>query len=639
MDEVLPLIEQLKITEDLKAREEYLDKLTDLISESEDGEDDLSEPLLNSGILEDVLKLLINSSDSSFTSKCAQLVAELAKTESLRGPLVERGFVPPLLQLLNDKDVQLATQGCRALGNICYDNDAGRNAVEEANAMKQLLDLLRTQLKNDAEGADRLRTIACGFLLNLTNTHEALQEKALEEDVLKLLDQCLQLHLTDQGLTNMTLLTISSIADSDYGKEMISESEMPKTLVTVLASKEGESHQDTILDLLISLADSDKIKDTLADTSLSNHLIKIIQCNTGRSDDDSLQCVKMASDLLVSLLVGDKSMEQLFGGGEGPVFMESVKWLEGDTDTLKVSGALAIGNFARSDEHCHLLVEDGVMDKLLELVRQEAADTKEHNITLQHAVLSALRNLAIPAPNKPRMLKAGVLDVVLKLSQTEVMAVAFKLLGLIRMLIDSQEAASKSLGCDRDFLMKLVEWCGVEGHAGVTGEATRLLAWLIKHSKSSDVMKNIIKNDGIQYLVSMATSEHVVMQNEALFSLTLICSTVLGDAAVPLKEADLATTITTLLKNPATIPEILCNTLSLTRSICTAASPTSPQALPCSLLACTGILSDVQNNLREELVASGIADITRELSLHGDEKVKEVAKSVLAFIDDSPVNR
>lgn len=45
------------------------------------------------------------------------------------------------------------------------------------------------------------------------------------------------------------------------------------------------------------------------------------------------------------------------------------------------------------------------------------------------------------------------------------------------------------------------------------------------------------------------------------------------------------------------------------------------------------------DNLREELVASGIADITRELSLHGDEKVKEVAKSVLAFIDDSPVNR
>ncbi len=43
---------------------------------------------------------------------------------------------------------------------------------------------------------------------------EALQEKAIEEDVLKLMDQCLQTHLSDQGLTNMVLLTISSISDS-----------------------------------------------------------------------------------------------------------------------------------------------------------------------------------------------------------------------------------------------------------------------------------------------------------------------------------------------------------------------------------------------------------------------------------------
>lgn len=37
--------------------------------------------------------------------------------------------------------------------------------------MAKLLSLLKSKIKSEEEGADRLRTIACGFLLNLTNTH------------------------------------------------------------------------------------------------------------------------------------------------------------------------------------------------------------------------------------------------------------------------------------------------------------------------------------------------------------------------------------------------------------------------------------------------------------------------------------
>ena len=61
-----------------------------------------------------------------------------------------------------------------------------------------------------------------------------------------------------------------------------------------------------------------------------------------------------------------------------------------------------------------------------------------------------------------------------------------------------------------------------------SGEATRLLAWLIKHSRYSEVMKVIVNVGGIPHLVAMATSEHAVMQNEALIALTIIASTVLG---------------------------------------------------------------------------------------------------------------
>ena len=53
-----------------------------------------------------------------------------------------------------------------------------------------------------------------------------------------------------------------------------------------------------------------------------------------------------------------------------------------------------------TDEHCHHLVEDGITDKLLNIIKGNNSEPAEPNITLQHAVLSALRNLAIPGEEK-----------------------------------------------------------------------------------------------------------------------------------------------------------------------------------------------------------------------------------------------
>ena len=55
-----------------------------------------------------------------------------------------------------------------------------------------------------------------------------------------------------------------------------------------------------------------------------------------------------------------------------------------------------------------------------------------------------------------------------------------------------------------------------------------MLAWLIKNGRSIELMRNIVREEGIQPLVNMISSEHVVMQNEALVALTLIASSILG---------------------------------------------------------------------------------------------------------------
>jgi len=47
-----------------------------------------------------------------------------------------------------------------------------------------------------------------------------------------------------------------------------------------------------------------------------------------------------------------------------------------------------------TDDHCKKLLQQGIVSKLLSIIQDQ--NKSDGDITLQHAVLSALRNLAIP---------------------------------------------------------------------------------------------------------------------------------------------------------------------------------------------------------------------------------------------------
>ncbi|KAI8796868.1 rap1 GTPase-GDP dissociation stimulator 1-A, partial [Biomphalaria glabrata] len=176
MDEVLTLLTQLKISDKDKDHENVIQKtiqlVCDLNEEDNDNKENIFKALMNHEgmkvILSHLTKTNINE-DESLLTNVAQLLAELAKSESLREPLVSMGVVPHLLSHLSSQNIALATQACRALGNICFDNDPGRLAVDKEDGITIIMKVLSNHLNNTQEGAARLRVIVCGFLLNLTN--------------------------------------------------------------------------------------------------------------------------------------------------------------------------------------------------------------------------------------------------------------------------------------------------------------------------------------------------------------------------------------------------------------------------------------------------------------------------------------
>ncbi|XP_073457329.1 rap1 GTPase-GDP dissociation stimulator 1 isoform X2 [Aquarana catesbeiana] len=468
-----------------------------------------SEKMQQSGILQ-VFASLLNS-QSSCTAKIAHIIAEIAKNEQLRIPCVDAGLIPPLVQLLNCKDQEVLLQTGRALGNICYDS-------------------------------------------------HSLQAQLINMGVIPTLVKLLGVHSQNTALTEMCLVAFGNLAELESSKEQFASTNVAEELVKLFKKQTEHEKKEMIFEVLAPLAENDAIKLQLVEAGLVECLLDIVHETVNSEKDEDVAELKTASDLMVLLLLGDESMQKLFEGGKGSVFQRVLSWLPSHNHQLQLAGALAIANFARNDGNCIHMVDNGIVQKLINLLD---GHVEGGNVTVQHAALSALRNLAIPVVNKAKMLSAGVAEEVLKFLKSEMPPVQFKLLGTLRMLIDAQAEAAEQLGKNVELVERLVEWCEAKDHAGVMGESNRLLSALIRHSKSKDVIRTIVESGGIKHLVTMATSEHVIMQNEALVALGLIAALELQSAECHLEGAKLVQVLHRLLSDDRSAPEIKYNSMVL----------------------------------------------------------------------------
>ncbi|XP_032915730.1 rap1 GTPase-GDP dissociation stimulator 1 isoform X4 [Catharus ustulatus] len=468
-----------------------------------------SEKIQKSGVLQVFASLL--TPQSSCTAKVANIIAEVARNEFMRNPCVDAGLIPPLVQLLNCKDQEVLLQTGRALGNICYDS-------------------------------------------------HTLQSQLINMGVIPTLVKLLGIHCQNAALTEMCLVAFGNLAELESSKEQFAYTNIAEELVKLFKKQIEHDKKEMIFEVLAPLAENDVIKLQLVEAGLVECLLEIVQKTVDSDKEDDIAELKTASDLMVLLLLGDESMQKLFEGGKGSVFQRVLSWIPSNSHQLQLAGALAIANFARNDGNCIHMVDNGIVQKLMDLLDRHVEDG---NVTVQHAALSALRNLAIPVVNKAKMLSAGVAEAVLKFLRSEMPPVQFKLLGTLRMLIDAQAEAAEQLGKNVKLVERLVEWCEAKDHAGVMGESNRLLSALIRHSKSKDVIRTIVQSSGIKHLVTMATSEHVIMQNEALVALALIAALELVTAEKDLENAQLVQILHRLLSDDRSAPEIKYNSMVL----------------------------------------------------------------------------
>ncbi|XP_077311032.1 rap1 GTPase-GDP dissociation stimulator 1-B-like isoform X2 [Lithobates pipiens] len=464
----------------------------------------------------DVLPALARILKTSQTcaEKAAQVLAELAKNEETRKPCIEAGLVMALVPLLQSSDQEMLLHAGRAIGRICYENNE-------------------------------------------------LQEQLVEMDVINSLVRILTNFPENDPLVRVGLLALSNLADLESAKEALSKTMVVEQLVKQLKRAETHERVEMIIEVLQMLAENEPLKMQLVDTSVQETLCDILQRLQDSSQTEDLCTIKSSSDLIVSLLLGDESMQKLFDNGSGVVYQNIQSWLTSRHTLLQMTGALAIANFARNDSNCVRMVQLGVVHQLLDLLEQHV---ENGDVAVQHAALSALRNLAIPADT------------------------------------------ARILGQDPKLLARLVQWCEVKDHIGVRGEANRLLASLLRHSKSAEVVKAIQKAKGVKHLVSMTTSEHAIMQNEALIALAIASAINLEIVEEVFKEADLISILLKVLQDESMGPEVKYNSMGLL----------------CSLLD--------SDDLRKEMEAVNLKETLETLCGHSNSNVVKQANTVLQIL-------
>lgn len=617
-DDIADILSELKLSaQQEKSLDEsallgHLKKLLAVINADETAGQDqtqVAERLARGGFASTVKELLKLTSTTrpEVLVLLVQAIAEAAKNDVLRKLCSDPAVIEPLLGLVPSSNYGVVLQACRALGNICYDNDEGREIVRSKQGMEQLLQLLQNLLEVDVR-PDNLHTVVSGCLLNLTDMQE-IQDQALQLGITDILLKYLQKFSNVDDVAMHCVLVLNGIADSDCGRKHLLETRTLSLLLANLDRNFSVEVIEVLLELFGNLAENDSVKENLAQLGFCEKLLNVLRQFQGSSSpsEEKQNVVKTVCDLIVLILTGDASMRHMYQNGSGAVYKTTVSWLQSDDDTLKVAGALATGNFARKDDHCIQMVRDGVARRLLDLLNDQTGN--DGDIRLQHALLAALRNLAIPLANKPLLAELGAVDKLLSMLAVETFPVVFKLLGTLRMLVDKQEAVATKLGLNEQLVKHLVTWCSTEDHPGVKGESVRLLAWLVKNSASSEVKASLCRGGALPHLVAMLGSEHGVMQNEGLLAVALVAASPPDIAVEELKKTEVVPLLHTLLVSPDIASEPLLNSIALT----TALSNLGP--------------------LKPMLAAGGFKEALTQLKGHHNQSVSRAAAQALEVLE------
>lgn len=240
-------------------------------------------------------------------------IAEATKNSNQRVQFSNGDILEKLMDMLdaalNNRNIELTCQLCRALGNIFYSNDDSRNIIfhyDGGKTLVKLLDLSNNEINTD-EDLQSFSKIRSGVLSNYLLGNEELCQKAIEIKILEKIKNRIEdaLNPYNESLVEF-LLPILSIL-TEQVSDLIFENDIIICIIKIFKTSSSSDVTESCLELFQCQAESDEIKLFLAKEGVCEHILESIEkykSFTGNVDCGSL--VKLSADLIVLILTGGK---------------------------------------------------------------------------------------------------------------------------------------------------------------------------------------------------------------------------------------------------------------------------------------------------------------------------------------------
>ncbi|KAJ5890690.1 uncharacterized protein N7473_006918 [Penicillium subrubescens] len=363
--------------------------------------------------LQSVLEILnkLWASNSEFLVQAAEVMANGSRELSWRGPIGKSGILKFFLDVISSKKnvgVKLLYHSLRLVGNTCADMNENRQIVLEGF---YTLPIIRHFLNPE------LVHVAIPVIYNICMDYEPAHAQVAENRtayiILKLLkDGVIK---DNSALLNFSYDLVELASEQAQGIDNSPDGTI--WLLTQLALEETEfDHFSSLVNSLTAYLDKERFQNACVSNNMVEDVLSVLRRSFSiEIDETSKEEVSGIAQirLKINQALGEVSASELFAEHyplDSALAQTLKSWIIADEEQLQICACVMLGNLARSDEVCQVMVRD--LKIHVELVSVLESGSRG---SVLHSVLGFLKNLAIAGDNRVSLAEAGIIPAVSRL--------------------------------------------------------------------------------------------------------------------------------------------------------------------------------------------------------------------------------
>ncbi|KAH1487200.1 hypothetical protein LV164_008274 [Aspergillus fumigatus] len=525
-------------------QEVLLRRLEDVLAEATGGAESFEEVQT---ILNELWKC-----QSSYLAQAADALANGSRNASLRVPYGRVGILNFFLQIIasrefHDHDVLL--HALRLVGNSCADTDENRALVVKGNYTAAILNRLSPELLH----------VVIPVIYNISIDYEPAQSQLAANKLVYILlrlikDGALE---DNEALLDFSYELIEMLAEQEQG---IRESPGGTILLLLdLLSEEGVALSQFVglANCLMSYLDKERFQDICISQCMVDRVLSVLKQSlyikadpSSNGDTKALAQLQLKINQTLSEVSASPKFSEVYPLGS-PLVQTLKDWLASTEDQLQICSCVMLGNLARSDAVCEIMVRKmNLHTMLISILRSDARGA------VLHSALGILKNLAIAGENRQSLGDARIIPAVSRLWGYEtVPQVQFAATSIVRQVIISSTAnISCLLGLapiDEDssasgqtYLSSLLSLCEKTDSTPIKTEVGRIVASICRtivpksreaDSEASTLLERLFtmhQSVALPLGAMIAQSQWPVVRSEGWFALALMASSKHGTSAV-----------------------------------------------------------------------------------------------------------